>query len=86
MGREAALQQMSDAIRRNDGHIAVHDLLANDEHVIALINVALRKPDGSEIAYRAIEVGHLSDGLITERWSFMDSCPPDVNAFFSDLG
>jgi len=27
-----------------------------------------------------------SDGLITERWSFMDSCPPDVNAFFSDLG
>jgi len=24
--------------------------------------------------------------LITERWSYMDSCPPDVNAFFSDLG
>jgi len=48
--------------------------------------VALRKPDGSEIAYPAIEVARMSDGLITERWSFMDSCPPEVNAFFSDLG
>ena len=85
MGREAVLQQMSGAIRRIDGNIAVHDVLANDEHVIALINVALRKPDGSEVAYRPSR-SHMSDGLITERWSFMDSCPPDVNAFFSDLG
>ena len=86
MGREAVLQQMSGAVKRIDGYVAVHDVLANDEHVIALINVALRKPDGSEIHYPAIEVAHMSDGLITERWSFMDSCPPEVNAFFSDLG
>jgi len=85
MGRDAVLQQMSGAIRRIDGNIAVHDVLANDEHVIALINVALRKPDGSEIAYPAIEIAHVNDGLITERWAFMDSCPPEVNAFFSDL-
>jgi len=85
MGREAVLKQTSGAIRRIDGNIAVHDVLANDEHVIAMINVALRKPDGSEIAYPAIEVAHMSDGLITERWSFMDSCPPEVNAFFADL-
>jgi len=86
LGRQAVLQQMSGAIRRIDGSIAVHDVLANDEHVIAMINVALRKPDGSEIAYPAIEVAHISDGLITERWSFMDSCPAEVTAFFSDLG
>lgn len=86
MGREAVLQQVSGAIKRIDGNIAVHDVLANDEHVIALINVALRKPDGSEISYPAIEIAHMSEGVITERWSFMDSCPPEVNAFFSDLG
>ena len=86
MGREAVLQEMSGAIKRIDGNIAVHDVLANDEHVIALINVALRKPNGSEISYPAIEIAHMSDGFITERWSFMDSCPPEVNAFFSDLG
>ena len=85
MGREAVLQQMSRAVKRIDGNVAVHDVLASDEHVLALINVALRKPDGSEIDYPAVEVAHMSDGLITERWSFMDSCPPDVNAFFSDL-
>jgi len=86
MGREAVLQQMTSDVKRIDGSIAVHDVLANDEHVVALINVALRKPDGSEISYPAIEVAHMSHGLITERWSFMDSCPADVNAFFSDLG
>ena len=86
MGREAVLQHMSGDVKRIDGNIAVHDVLANDEHVVALINVALRKPDGSEIAYPAIEVAHVGDGLIIERWSFMDSCPSDVNAFFSDLG
>jgi len=86
MGREAVLQQMSGDVKRIDGNIAVHDVLANDEHVVALINVALRKPDGSEIAYPAIEVAHMSDGLIIERWSFMDSCPSDVYTFFSDLG
>ena len=86
MGREAVLQQMSGAIKRIDGNIAVHDVLGNDEHVIALINVALRKPNGSEISYPAIEIAHMSEGVITERWSFMDSCPPEVNAFFSDLG
>jgi ketosteroid isomerase-like protein len=85
MGCEAVLQQMSGAVKRIDGNIAVHDVLANDEHVVALINVALRKPDGTEISYPAIEVAHMSDGLITERWSFMDSCPPEVNVFFSDL-
>jgi hypothetical protein len=50
MGWEAVLQQMSRAVKRIDGYVAVHDVLANDEHVLALINVALRKPDGSEIA------------------------------------
>ena len=86
MGREAVLHQMSSAVQRIDGDVAVHDVLANDEHVIALINVALRKPDGSEITYPAVEVAHMRDGLIIERWSFMDSCPPDVTAFFFDLG
>jgi len=28
----------------------------------------------------------MRDGLIIERRSFMDSCPPDVTAFFFDLG
>jgi ketosteroid isomerase-like protein len=85
MGREAVLQQLSGAVKRIDGIVAVHAVLADDEHVIGLINVSLRKPDGTEIAYPAIEVMHMSDGLITERWSFMDSCPPDVSAFFADL-
>jgi ketosteroid isomerase-like protein len=86
MGRDAVVQQMSGAITRLDGDIAVHDVLANDEHVVALIRVALRKPDGSEVDYPAVEVAHMSDGLVTERWSFMDACPPDVDTFFSDVG
>jgi hypothetical protein len=49
-----------------------------------MLNVSLRGPDGSELLYPAVEIAHMSDGRVTERSSFMDSCPPEVDAFFSD--
>jgi ketosteroid isomerase-like protein len=84
-GREAVLQRLSGTVQQIDGSVDVHDVLGSDEHVVAMINVALRKPDGSEVAYPAVEVLHVSEGFITERWAFMDACPPEVTAFFTDL-
>jgi ketosteroid isomerase-like protein len=82
-GRDAGLQRMTGAAVHVEGRI---DVLADDEHVVAMLNVSLRKPDGSEVSYPAVEVAHMSDGRVTERWSFMDACPSDVEAFFTDLG
>ena len=85
-GRDAVLQRMTGAAVHVQGRIDVHDVLADDEHVVAMLNVSLRKPDGSEVSYPAVEVAHMSDGRVTERWLFMDACPSDVEAFFTDLG
>jgi ketosteroid isomerase-like protein len=83
-GRDAVLRRMTGAIAHVEARIDVHDVLADDEHVVAMLNVSLRGPDGSELSYAAVEIAHMSDGRVTERWSFMDSCPSEVDAFFSD--
>jgi ketosteroid isomerase-like protein len=84
-GRDAVLARMTGSVAHIEGRIDVHDVLADDEHVVAMLNVSLRKQDGSEVSYTAVEVAHMSDGRVTERWSFMDACPPDVEAFFTGL-
>ena len=61
----------------------LHEVLANDEHLVALIWGRIRKGDG-EIVYPVVEVAHFRDGKMTERWALMDAVPEDVTAFFSD--
>lgn len=48
-----------------------HDVLANDEHAIGLIEVTARR--GAEtLTFRTAEIYHMRDGMITERWAFSD--------------
>jgi ketosteroid isomerase-like protein len=84
-GREALSERMSGAAGL-DNDIDLHDLIASDDHVVSLIRARLRKPNGDEVSYPVVEVAHVRDGMITERWSFMDACPEDVTAFFATLG
>ncbi len=66
--------------------VDVHEMLASDDHVVALITAHMRKPSGEDISYRAVEVVHVEDGRISERWAFMDAVPTDVQEFFAGLG
>ena len=50
----------------------VHDVVANDEHAIALVNATGTRGDGRTIEYRTAEIVHMRDGKITERWAFSD--------------
>jgi ketosteroid isomerase-like protein len=84
-GREAVAARMSGAAEL-DNDVEIHDLIASDDHVVSLIRARLRKPNGDEVSYPVVEVAHIRDGMITERWSFMDACPDDVTAFFATLG
>jgi ketosteroid isomerase-like protein len=86
LGRDAVVQRLGAVSQDLTGRVDLHDVLADDDHVVAMLRVALCKPDGSEVDYPAVEVAHLVDGRITERWSFMDACPPDVTAFFAGRG
>ena len=50
----------------------VHDVIANDEHVIALVEAHATRADGRTLDYRTAEIAHIRDGKITERWAFSD--------------
>jgi uncharacterized protein len=59
---------------------STHDVIANDEHAIGLIEVTARR--GSEtLTFRTAEIYHMRDGKITERWAFSDDTEA-VKRFF----
>ena len=60
----------------------VHDVVANDEHAIALVNATGTRGDGRTIEYRTAEIVHMRDGKITERWAFSDDTKK-ITDFFS---
>lgn len=49
----------------------VHDVVANDEHAIALVD-ATGTRNGRMLEYRTAEIVHIRDGKIVERWAFSD--------------
>jgi uncharacterized protein len=58
----------------------VHDVVANDEHAVALVN-ATGTRNGKTLNYRTAEILHMRDGKITERWAFSDD-PEAIKRFF----
>ena len=61
-------------------HGELHDVLANDEHGIALVT-ATAQMDGRSITYRTAEIFHIRDGKISARWAFSDDTDA-INKFF----
>ena len=49
----------------------VHDVLASDDHVIAL-GTATATIGGRSLTYRTAEIYHVGNGQVTERWAFSD--------------
>jgi ketosteroid isomerase-like protein len=84
-GRDAVAARlgMASAVQAD---VDVHDIIGGDDHTISLITARMRKPNGDEVTYPAVEVVHIADGKVTERWAFMDAAPADVQAFFADMG
>jgi hypothetical protein len=50
---------------------STHDVIANDEHAIGLIEMTARR-GGETLTFRTAEIYHMRDGKITERWAFSD--------------
>jgi ketosteroid isomerase-like protein len=59
----------------------VHDVLANDDHTIALVEATAVR-GGKTFTYRTAEVMHVKDGKVTERWAFSDDTAA-ITAFFA---
>lgn len=59
----------------------VHDVVANDDHSVALVETTARRGDRS-LTDRTAEILHFRNGKITARWAFSDDTGA-INAFFA---
>jgi uncharacterized protein len=60
-----------------------HDVIANDEHTVALVTANVTLGDRT-LSYRTAEIYHVRDGKITERWAFSDDTER-INRFFGGM-
>ena len=83
-GKDALREQMTSmmAAGGEDGiRATVHDVVASDDHIIALVD-AHATMGGKTFDYRTAEIMHVSDGKVTERWAFSDDTAT-ITKFFS---
>jgi ketosteroid isomerase-like protein len=58
----------------------IHDVVANDEHTIALVDAHATRGD-RKLDYRTAEIMHIRDGKVTERWAFSDDTQRIIDFF-----
>ena len=69
-GRAAVLERL--ATMREAGissKFDVHDVVANEEHAVALVHVHLEVADGRRYDQPQVQVAHVRDGRIVEFWT-----------------
>lgn len=76
-----ALMEMYGALSDVDIKIDLHDVIANDEHLVALVTATATR-NGRTFEYRTAEIHHIKDGMITHRWAFSDDTEA-INKFFA---
>lgn len=59
----------------------LHDVVANDEHAVALVSAHATR-GGKTLDYRTAEIMHVKDGKITARWAFSDDTAA-ITEFFA---
>lgn len=60
---------------------STHDVIANDDHAVALLTAEVRRGDRT-LTYRVAEIYHVRDGKITARWAFSDDTK-EITDFFA---
>lgn len=82
-GKQSVIDSMS-GIEDVDFSLDLHDVVANDDHTIALMEVSIGSGDEA-FSYRTAEIYHINDdGKIEERWTFSDDTQA-ITDFFSQL-
>ena len=59
----------------------IHDILANDDHVVALVKVTASR-GGQRLESRSTHIMHVADGQLTEFWNFPED-PAAGDEFWS---
>ncbi len=82
-GKQALFESMS-GLEGIEFDAELHDVVANDDHVVGLVIATVDAGDGP-FTYRTAEIAHVEDGKVTERWAFSDDTQAIIE-FFSGLG
>lgn len=82
-GRDALEQMGAETMGEYSIHADVHDVVGNDEHVVALVEATATVGDQT-FKYRTAEIMHVTDGVVTERWAFSDDTEA-INRFFGQF-
>jgi hypothetical protein len=71
VGKEAVLGFFGLLMQETGGTFTndIHDMLANDEHGVALVTASANR-GGKSFKDRAVHIFHMSDGKMTEFWAF----------------
>lgn len=72
-GKEAVLGYFGRLMQETGGSFKndIHDLLANDEHGVALVTSSATR-GGKSYEENSVHVFHMRDGKMTEYWSFAE--------------
>jgi uncharacterized protein len=79
-GKQALGQRYAESVGDYEIDADLHDVVANDEHAVQLMNVTARRGDKT-LEYRTAEIYHMKDGKITARWAFSDDTARIVDFF-----
>ena len=79
-GKGALMERMQGMMGEGNIDIDLHDVIANDEHMVALVNAKVER-EGRTLNYKTAEIYHVRDGMITHRWAFSDDTAA-INEFF----
>jgi len=74
-GKDGVLSYLAKAAELTAGTLRiaeVHDLLANDDHVVALVRLTAKR-QGKQFTWNQANVYHVRNGKMTEAWAL----PPD---------
>jgi ketosteroid isomerase-like protein len=76
-GADDVLSAFGQQFQETNGtlRVDVHDIVANDEHAVALATVSAER-NGEKVSDRYVHVVHIKDGRVTESWIFNEK--PEV--------
>ena len=79
-GKDALFERMQGLMGQGTISTDLHDVIANDDHTVALVNATAER-DGRTLSYKTAEIYHVRDGKVTHRWAFSDDTAA-INDFF----
>jgi hypothetical protein len=61
--------------------VDIHDVMGNDDHVVSIGTAKANGPDGSNAAWKWVQVFHMKDGKATEVWASRRTTPPWIRSW-----